>query len=435
MLAVEIVRGDAKRQGAWQPADMPEVEFSDAVAAMPVPTGSGNSNPLRIGASPNGGYNFDGEFREVGIYRRVLTGAEIKALSKGEVVAGALVSVPPPANAPPHLVARRGEKFLELPSSADVDFQEDFTLAASIKPDALADNARLIDRTTMGTMDGYLLDYLQGGKVLRLLTPWGIAQGPVNVQAGQWQHVAATCTASGLMRVYLNGAMVAETQGRKPAAPPALEATVDFRKLAAFHRALVKAGLQDTYEASMARTALQMLAARQTRIEHPVPPPALEAIPPCNPQAVDTLYFNTASWIAGGLLDRLASRSLWREPVTPGILDAARECGLLGEPAGSGDKITDWNGFKRLNFPVSGKSCFITQPAIAAPGKPWVWRTSFPDFHAEVDLELLRYGWAVAYIECLELIGCDAALDLMDHFYTHITEQRGFARKAGARSG
>ena len=183
------------------------------VAEMPALPTSGNYNPLRIGASPNGGYNFNGEFRDVRIYRRPLTEAEIGALAKGKVVAGALISVPPPTNAPSHLVARRGEKFLEFPSSADIDFRENFTLAAAIRPAALADSARLIDRTTVGTMDGYLLDYLQGGKVLRLLTPWGIAQGPVTLETGKWQHVAATCTAGGLMRVYLNGVKVAEAQG------------------------------------------------------------------------------------------------------------------------------------------------------------------------------------------------------------------------------
>ncbi len=93
------------------------------------------------------------------------------------------------------------------------------------------------------------------------------------------------------------------------------------------------------------------------------------------------------------------------------------------------DKTTDWSGFKRLNFFVAGRACFITQPAIAAPGRPWVWRTSFPDYHAEVDLELLRSGWAVGYIECLEMLGCDASLDVMDQFYAHMTEQRGYARK------
>jgi sialidase-1 len=120
------------------------------------------------------------------------------------------------------------------------------------------------------------------------------------------------------------------------------------------------------------------------------------------------------------------------EPVPARSQDSARNAdGRFVEKAAAvvEGADTDWHGFKRLNFAVGGKSCFITQPAIAAPGKPWVWRTSFPDFHAEVDLELLRHGWAVAYIECLDLIGCDAALDLMDLFYKHLTEQRGFAGK------
>ena len=104
--------------------------------------------------------------------------------------------------------------------------------------------------------------------------------------------------------------------------------------------------------------------------------------------------------------------------------------GVLAAAAAQPEETkTTWNGFERLNFTLEGRSCFITQPALPAPGKPWVWRASFPDFHAEVDLELLRRGWAVAYVECLDLLGSDAALDAMDGFYTHLTEQRGFARK------
>lgn len=101
----------------------------------------------------------------------------------------------------------------------------------------------------------------------------------------------------------------------------------------------------------------------------------------------------------------------------------------LPTTASAEDKTTDWNGFKRLNFFVADKPCFITQPAIPAPGKPWVWRTSFPDFHTEVDRELLRNGWAIGYLECLDLLGCDAALELMDQFYAEMTELRGFAGK------
>ena len=102
---------------------------------------------------------------------------------------------------------------------------------------------------------------------------------------------------------------------------------------------------------------------------------------------------------------------------------------VLAVAASAADQVTDWRGFQRLNFSLAGTSCFLTQPAIAAPGKPWVWRTSFPDFHTEVDVELLKQGWAVGYIECLDLLGCDAALDLMDKFYEEVTGQRGLARR------
>ncbi len=102
---------------------------------------------------------------------------------------------------------------------------------------------------------------------------------------------------------------------------------------------------------------------------------------------------------------------------------------LLFAQAAPAGEVTDWHGFQRLNFTVLDRACFVTQPAIPAPGKPWVWRTSFPDFHAEVDLELLRQGWAIGYIECLEMLGCDAALDLMQAFHTAMVRERGFASR------
>lgn len=93
------------------------------------------------------------------------------------------------------------------------------------------------------------------------------------------------------------------------------------------------------------------------------------------------------------------------------------------------DPTSDWHGFRRLHFVVEGRPAFLTQPALAAPGRPWVWRTSFPDFHPEVDLELLRTGWAVGYLECLEMLGSDPALDLLDRFYDHLTRKRGMASR------
>lgn len=106
------------------------------------------------------------------------------------------------------------------------------------------------------------------------------------------------------------------------------------------------------------------------------------------------------------------------------MLLAGTMTGLTAE-----DSTSTWQGYQRLNFTVDGAFCFITQPKSNAPSKPWVWRTSFPDYHAEVDLELLRNGWAVGYIECLDMLGSDASLNLMDHFYNEMTDRRGFCKK------
>lgn len=83
----------------------------------------------------------------------------------------------------------------------------------------------------------------------------------------------------------------------------------------------------------------------------------------------------------------------------------------------------DWRGFTKQAFTLKGRSSFVVEPKIAAPGMPWVWRTSFPNFHAEVDEELLHLGYHVGYIDCVAMLGSDEALDLMDAFYEHVRER------------
>lgn len=56
-------------------------------------------------------------------------------------------------------------------------------------------------------------------------------------------------------------------------------------------------------------------------------------------------------------------------------------------------------------------------------------RTSFPDYHAEVDLALLGRGFHVGYLDVAERLGCDASLDLMDRFYTRLTNEFRMAKK------
>lgn len=90
---------------------------------------------------------------------------------------------------------------------------------------------------------------------------------------------------------------------------------------------------------------------------------------------------------------------------------------------------SDWNGFAKQSFSLATKPCFIVEPKIAAPGRPWIWRTSFPNYHSEIDLELLHNGFHLGFINCVEMLGSDPALDLMDTFYDTVREKWKLAER------
>lgn len=92
-------------------------------------------------------------------------------------------------------------------------------------------------------------------------------------------------------------------------------------------------------------------------------------------------------------------------------------------------ETVSWQGYAKKTFTIEDHPCFVVEPEIAAPGKPWVWRMSFPAFHSEVDQELLRLGWHVGFIGVVDLLGCDAALDLMDRFYDRVHSEWALAAR------
>ncbi len=92
-------------------------------------------------------------------------------------------------------------------------------------------------------------------------------------------------------------------------------------------------------------------------------------------------------------------------------------------------QTSDWNGYQKQSFTINGHSAYVVLPRVAAPGKPWVWRTSFPDYMPVVDLELVRDGYHVGYIEILDMLGSDSSLDLVDQFYAQVRVQWGLSEK------
>ncbi|MFT5131185.1 MAG: sialidase-1 [Rhodothermales bacterium] len=92
-------------------------------------------------------------------------------------------------------------------------------------------------------------------------------------------------------------------------------------------------------------------------------------------------------------------------------------------------KPTDWHGYQKQSFTLVGHPAFVVVPKIAAPGKPWIWRTSFPDFHSEVDQELVYNGYHIGFISVVTMLGADPALDIMDTFYAQVRAQWGLAER------
>ncbi len=142
-------------------------------------------HPWRLGEDSNGGSLFRGSIEDAWITGRALDAAEITALA----------SIP-----------HSGNTDLQ---GTDARLSAGFGLSAWIKPEA-GEKGRIFDKVTAGKSDGVLLD-THPGLALRLIVGSRTLAVPGVLTAGQWQHVAATAdAASGVLRVYRNGVLVAE---------------------------------------------------------------------------------------------------------------------------------------------------------------------------------------------------------------------------------
>lgn len=92
-------------------------------------------------------------------------------------------------------------------------------------------------------------------------------------------------------------------------------------------------------------------------------------------------------------------------------------------------QVSDWRGFKRYDFAFSGTPAIVVVPAKAAEGRPWIWRTEFFDHRPEIDLELVRRGYHLVYLNVGNTFGCPSAMNQFDAFYQELVGKYGLARK------
>jgi hypothetical protein len=112
----------------------------------------------------------------------------------------------------------------------------------------------------------------------------------------------------------------------------------------------------------------------------------------------------------------------------------------------AGEK-TSWHGFDRFDFlmdqaaltvrsikasPDEGTGvsrkveghlrCIVVVPKVAAPGKPWSWRGRYFDHEPPVEIELLKRGYHIGFIESDDVKHWDA-------WYAFLTERHGLSKK------
>jgi len=302
-----------------------------------------NELPLRIGADSQGTSCFPGQIAQPMVFGRALNGEEIASLAagKGEKLAkdtdlvgawsfgGAKVGEFPAAAGvsagkavgkveivdTPHGKALRlaGEGYVNVPHCDALNLPRACTMSAWIRPGRLpAIGARIIDKTTVGTSDGYLLDTYPG-RSLRLICQRGVVTFKARLLSGKWTHVAGTVDASGAMVLYVNGKRVA-TGTPKASTMLGLEAV--RRKvvaLAAFHGRCVSAGLAGSYEAAHARLGARTLAALVRRLEL-LAAGKLKPLPGRSHLAALKCYVDTAGKLHDGLAKTINSYKTSTDP-------------------------------------------------------------------------------------------------------------------------
>jgi len=88
-----------------------------------------------------------------------------------------------------------------------------------------------------------------------------------------------------------------------------------------------------------------------------------------------------------------------------------------------------WKGFERTYTIINKRSAYTVKPAKALPGNPWVWRSSFPDWHTEMDSLLLTRGFYIAFVNAADEYGSPADLQIWDQFYSYATDSLKLSSK------
>jgi sialidase-1 len=98
-------------------------------------------------------------------------------------------------------------------------------------------------------------------------------------------------------------------------------------------------------------------------------------------------------------------------------------CLVLFSSCNRNQKAVDrLKNFKKVEFSIDGYPAHVVVPKTPLASHSWVWRSTFPTWHTEIDSILLSRGMYVAYVGVDDQFGNPTAQKVWDDFYKYVQD-------------
>lgn len=91
--------------------------------------------------------------------------------------------------------------------------------------------------------------------------------------------------------------------------------------------------------------------------------------------------------------------------------------------------VFEWNGFSALRFDFEGQEAVLVQPQQVAEGNPWLMKTEYFGAFPDLEIEMLRRGWHLAYVKNGNRWGLREDLDRKKRLRDYLVAEFGLSAK------
>lgn len=89
-----------------------------------------------------------------------------------------------------------------------------------------------------------------------------------------------------------------------------------------------------------------------------------------------------------------------------------------------------WNGFLITKRYFKFRKYFIVEPEKRRKDNNWIWRTEFFGAFPYADIDMLKKGYVLVYIDMHDMYGAPKAIELMEEFYNFVIKKYNLNKKA-----